>query len=401
MLPLDDLLVFDLSRVLSGPYCSMYLADFGARVVKLEKPGEGDDTRAFGPPFLGGESTYFLSINRNKESLGVDLKTDDGRALARRIAARADVLLENFRPGALDRLGLGYPDLRRDNPRLIYASISGFGHTGDPAWSSRPGYDLVVQGLGGLASLNGDPAGPPLKCGVSIADMVAGLYALTGILLALRARERTGRGQHVDVSMLDGQISLLTYHAGAHLNAGAQPTRMGNRHPSIVPYETYRAADGWLNVGVGNDALYRAFAARVLERPDLATDERFTTNARRVKNRDALNAVLEPLLAARPLAHWLPLLEAAGIPCGPIHTVAEALAHPQVAARGMVVPVEHPTAGPVRVTGVPVRLSETPGAVRTPPPRLGEHTRSLLAELCGLDGAALDELQRKGVISAS
>jgi formyl-CoA transferase/CoA:oxalate CoA-transferase len=231
--------------------------------------------------------------------------------------------------------------------------------------------------------------------------MVAGLYALVGILVALHARARTGRGQHVDVSMLDGQISLLTYHAGAHLNAGAQPTRMGNRHPSIVPYETYRAADGWLNVGVGNDALYRAFATRVLGRPELAGDERFATNARRVAHREALNAILEPLLAAQPLAHWLPLLEAAGVPSGPIHTVAEALAHPQVAARGMVASLEHPTAGAVRVTGVPVRLSETPGALRTPPPRLGEHTRALLGELCGLDAAALDALAAKGVISAS
>lgn len=398
MLPLDDLLVFDLSRVLSGPYCSMHLADFGARVVKLEKPGEGDDTRGFGPPFLGGESTYFLSINRNKQSLAVDLKRPEGRAIARSIAARADVLLENFRPGALDRLGLDYESLRAANPRLIYASISGFGHTGLPEWISRPGYDLVVQGLGGLASLNGEPDRMPLKCGVSIADMVAGLYALVGVLTALHARARTGRGQHVDVSMLDGQISLLTYHAGIHFATGRTPSRMGNRHPSIAPYETYRAADGHVNIAVGNDALWRAFAVEILARPDLATDERFATNAARVGNRDALASLLEPLIAARPVGFWLTSLEAAGIPAGPIHSVAEALAHPQVLAREMVVPLEHPTAGPIRVTGVPVRLSETPGSVRTPPPRLGEHTRELLAELAGLDAAAIEKLAADGVI---
>jgi formyl-CoA transferase/CoA:oxalate CoA-transferase len=398
MLPLDDILVFDLSRVLSGPYCSMHLADFGARVVKLEKPGDGDDTRAFGPPFLGGESTYFLSVNRNKESLAVDLKRPEGRALALEIAQRADVLLENFRPGALDRLGLGYATLREANPRLIYASISGFGATGLAEHVARPGYDLVVQGLGGLASLNGEADRAPLKCGVSIADLVAGLYALVGVLVALHARARTGRGQHVDVSMLDGQISLLTYHAGIHFATGRVPSRMGNRHPSITPYETYRAADGFLNIAVGNDALWRAFCA-VLERPDLAADARFATNAARVEHRDALGALLEPLVAARPRDHWLAALDAAGIPCGPILSVADALSHPQVRARGMVVELGHDKAGPIRVTGVPVRLSDTPGAVRTPPPTLGQHTRALLTELCGLDGEALDRLAAAGVIA--
>jgi formyl-CoA transferase/CoA:oxalate CoA-transferase len=399
MLPLDDLLILDLSRILSGPFCSMYLGDLGARVLKIEHPEGGDDTRAFGPPFVGAppESTYFLSANRNKESIAIDLKNAQGRALVQRLAARADVLLENFRPGALDRLGLDHATLAAQNPRLVYTSISGFGHAGDPAWSRRPGYDVVIQGMGGLQSITGAPDGPPFKVGTSIADMVAGLYALVGTLAALHARARTGRGQHVDVSMLDGQISLLSYHAGAHLNAGARPTRKGNAHPSIAPYETFAAKDGWLNLAVGNDALWRAFAAAVgQELAALADDPRFATNAARVQNRAALLSVLTPLVAARPVEEWLALCERAGVPAGPILGVDEALRHPQVLARQMVVPVEHATAGAVRVTGVPFRLSETPGAVRSPPPRLGEHTDSALGEVLGLSADELVRLRADG-----
>jgi formyl-CoA transferase len=334
MLPLDDLVVFDLSRILSGPYCSMYLGDFGARVIKLEHPDGGDDTRGFGPPFLGGESTYFMSINRNKESVALDLKDPRGRALALAIAARADVLLENFRPGALDRLGLDYATLAARNPRLIYCSVSGFGHAGDADWVRRPGYDLAIQGMGGLASLTGASDGPPFKFGTSIADMIAGLYALVGILVALHARERTGRGQHVDVSMLDGQISLLTYHAASYFATGKVPARRGNQHPSITPYETYRASDGFVNIAVGNDGQWRAFCAAVgAPLAGRGDDPRFATNAARVERRDELAAILEPIVAARSVAEWLALCDGAGIPCGPIHSVAEALAHPQVAAR--------------------------------------------------------------------
>lgn len=396
MLPLDDLVVLDLSRILSGPYCSMYLGDFGARVIKLEHP-DGDDTRGFGPPFVGGESTYFMSINRNKESVAVDFKHARGAELLRALARRADVLLENFRPGALARLGLDYETLRALNPGLIYCSISGFGHTGDPDWTRRPGYDLVIQGMGGLASLTGASDGPPTKVGTSIADIIAGLYALVGILVAMHARTRTGRGQHVDVSMLDGQISLLSYHAGIHFATGAVPARRGNQHPSITPYETYRARDGFVNIAVGNDAQWRAFC-RAVGAPlaALADDSRFATNAARVERRAELLAMLEPLVAARSVDDWVALCDGAGIPAGPILDVAQALAHPQVRARGMVVPVAHPSAGTVRVTGVPVRLSETPGAVRTPPPRLGEHTRAVLGEVLGLDDATVDALVREG-----
>jgi crotonobetainyl-CoA:carnitine CoA-transferase CaiB-like acyl-CoA transferase len=393
MLPLDDLVVFDLSRILSGPYCSMYLGDFGARVIKLEHPDGGDDTRGFGPPFVNGESTYFMSINRNKESVAIDFKDARGRELARRLAARADILLENFRPGALERLGLDYKQLRETNPRLIYCSISGFGHSGDPDWVRRPGYDLAIQGMGGLASLTGASDGPPFKVGTSIADMIAGLYALIGILVALHARQRTGRGQHVDISMLDGQISLLTYHAGIHFATGGVPSRRGNQHPSITPYETFRACDGFVNIAVGNDGQWRAFCAAVAgPLATLGTEARFATNAARVERRAELESLLQPIVAARTVADWLTLCDGAGIPCGPIHTVAEALAHPQVLARDMVVPLCHPTAGDIRVTGVPVRLSDTPGAIRTPSPLLGEHTRAVLRDVLSVDDATIADL---------
>jgi crotonobetainyl-CoA:carnitine CoA-transferase CaiB-like acyl-CoA transferase len=398
MLPLDDLLVFDLSRVLSGPYCSMYLGDFGARVIKLEHPDGGDDTRGFGPPFIGSESTYFLSINRNKESVAIDFKHARGRAIALELASRADVLLENFRPGALEKLGLDYPSLRERNPRLIYASVSGYGHTGRPEWVKRPGYDLVIQGMGGLASLTGLPDGPPLKSGVSIADLAAGLYAMIGILVALHARQRTGRGQHVDVSMLDGQISLLTFQAGMSFY-GKPPARRGNQHPSIVPYETFAASDGHVNIGVGNDSLFRTFC-RAVGAPlaALPEDPRFATNSSRVEHRVALGAILEPLVASRPVQAWVDLCDAAGVPSGPILNVAQALAHPQVTARNMVVDLQHPTAGATKVTGVPVRLSETPGAVRTPAPRLGEHTHAVLSELLGMSVDELAKLEAEGVL---
>jgi formyl-CoA transferase/CoA:oxalate CoA-transferase len=400
MLPLDDLVVLDLSRVLAGPYCSMYLGDFGARVVKIERPEEGDDTRGYGPPFVGGESTYFMATNRNKESVAIDFKQPRGRALVERLLARADVLLENFRPGVLERLGLGPEAALSRNPRLIYVSVTGFGHAGLPEWSRRPGYDLIMQGEGGIPSTTGPTDGAPFRVGIPIADLTAGLYALIGTLLALRARDRSGRGQHVDVSLLDGQISLLTYQAGMVFATSQNPPRLGNAHPSIVPYETYQASDGFLNIACGNDSLFRALA-RLCDRPELPGDARFARNADRVRNREALAAILAPLVRARPVDEWLSLLDGAGIPCGRIASVAEALAHPQVVARGMVQTVEHPTAGKVRLTGVPVRLSETPGQVRRPPPRLGEHTRATLCELCGLGEEEIEELLRDGIVMAA
>jgi crotonobetainyl-CoA:carnitine CoA-transferase CaiB-like acyl-CoA transferase len=374
----------------------MQLADMGARVIKIEGK-EGDDTRGFGPPFVEGESTYFMSINRGKESVVLDLKHPEGKALALRLAAQADILVENFRPGVAERLGLGYSALQALNPRLVYTSISGFGQAGLPEFSQLPGYDLVLQGLSGIPSLTGLPDGPPFKSGTSIADLVTGLYALQGILLALLARQQTGRGQQVDISMLDGQLSLLTYQAAIFFATGKSPLRRGNQHPSITPYETFRAQDGYLNVAVGNDAQYQKLCELLPEEPALR-EPRFVTNAGRVASRDALAALLEPRFAARPVSSWIEALNRAGIPAGPIAKVGEALAHPQALAREMVVERQHSKAGPVKMLGVPVRLSETPGQVGEAPPTLGQHTDAVLRERLGLSEDELSRLRRVGAI---
>jgi len=400
MRPLDDILVLDLSRVLAGPYCTMQLADMGATVIKVEEPKGGDDTRAFGPPFVGGEACYYLSVNRGKRSIAIDLKSPEGIGLVHGLAARADVVVENFRPGTAERLGLGYPRLAEANPRLIYASISGFGHAGLPEYFGQPGYDVVIQGLGGGPSITGEPDGEPMKSGNSIADLLAGLLCFQGILLALLARQRTGRGQQVDISMLDGQVSLLSYHAGRFLNTGEVPRRMGNRHPTIVPYQTFRAADGYFNLAVGNDRLWVQFCKQI-DRPDLSADARFVTNRQRVENRELLIPVLADLFATRPVAEWLALFDAAGVPAGPIYTLDQTFAHPQLLARQMVVELPHPRAGTVRVTGCPVRLSETPAEVGPAPPLLGQHTREILREQLGLEEAEIQRLLLAGVVKAS
>ncbi len=356
MLPLAGVRVLDLSRVLSGPFCTMNLGDMGAEIIKVEEPGTGDDTRAFGPPFVKGVSTYFLSINRNKKSVALNLKASEGKALARRLAAKCDVVVENFRPGVADRLGLGSGELTAANPRLIYCSISGFGHAGLPEYSKLPGYDVVVQGLSGLQHLTGDPAGPPTKVGVSISDLLTGMTAFQAILLALFARERSGQGQVLDIAMLDATAQVLTFQATAHLIAGQSPARMGNRHPSIAPYETFRAADGYFNLAVGNDAQWKKLC-EVLEEPALGEDPRFAQNRSRVEHREQLVPRLEAAFLARPVADWLTRLGQAGIPAGGISDLPQALAHPQLGARGMVVETLHPVAGPVRLLGS-----------RTPPP---------------------------------
>lgn len=354
----------------------MLLSDFGAEIVKIENPDKGDDTRAYGPPFLDGESVYFLSINRGKRSLALDLKSAKGREVLTKLIRRSDVLLENFRRDFLDSLGFGYDAVAELNPNIIYASVTGYGHTGP--WADRPGYDLAVQGQSGIMSLTGDPNGPPYKTGTSLADLTAGLYTALGILLALQARQRTGRGQKVDVSLLDGQVSFLTYQAGIYFGTGKSPHRKGNQHPTIVPYETFKARDRYFNLAVGNDRLWAQFCD-LLGRPDLR--EKFPTNPVRVERHDELFPILQGIFTGKTAAEWLGLLEKAGIPCGPIYSVAEVLDHPQVKAREMVVERPHPKLGKVKMTGVPVKLSETPGEAGAAPPLLGQHTEEILREL--------------------
>ncbi len=385
--PLAGTVVIDVTRVLSGPYCTMLLADMGARVIKVEQPGKGDDTRAWGPPFVHGESAYFLSINRNKESITLDLKRREAQEVLDRLLAKADVLVENFRPGTMDRMGIGYERVSTHQPRLVYCSISGFGQTGPRR--DLPGYDAVVQAEGGLMSITGDADGPPYRLGVAISDIVAGIFASHGIVLALLARERTGRGQLVDVGMLDSTAALLTYQAGIFFATGTSPGRLGNRHPTIAPYETYTARDGDFVIAVGNDEQWRRFCSAV-GLDGLASDPRFETNRDRVTHYDELRPLLAARLLVRPRAQWLEALTAAGVPCGSVRDVGEVLGDPQLAARDMIAHLEHTTAGAIRTLGVPIKLSDTPGAVRTPPPQLGEHTDAVLRDL----GFAAQEITR-------
>ncbi|MEK7370608.1 MAG: CoA transferase [candidate division NC10 bacterium] len=392
--PLAGIRVVDLTRVLAGPFCSMALADMGAEVIKVEEPGKGDDTRGW-PPFAGGEATYFMAVNRGKKSLTLNLKAPEGQDILRRLIRRADVLLENFRPGTMERLGFGWERLRVENPRLVYCSISGFGESGPEA--SRPGYDLIVQGESGIMDLTGFPDGPPVKVGNSIADLVSGMAAAQGIALALLARERGGRGQKVEIGMLDVMASLLTYQAGLYWNAGGRPARRGNQHPSIVPYEVFQAQDAYLTLGVANNSLWERCCG-ALGRPDLAKDPRFDTEARRVQNRDALIPLLNAELGRRPAAEWLERLDRAGVPAGRIMSVAEVCESPHLKARGMTVTLAHPKAGPITVMGVPIRLWDTPGAASAPPPLLGQHTEEILTRLLRMPRARVERLRSAGAI---
>jgi crotonobetainyl-CoA:carnitine CoA-transferase CaiB-like acyl-CoA transferase len=370
---LDDILVADFSRVLAGPLCTMTLGDLGADVVKVERPGGGDDTRAWGPPFVAEGSTYYLGLNRNKRSVTLDLKDEGDAALARELCARADVVVESFRPGTIDRLGLGYDEVARGNPGVVFCSISAFGS--GKAGAALPGYDLLLQAMSGLMSVTGEPDGRPLKVGAALIDMLCGLFAATGVLAALRARDRNGRGQRVEVSLMDSALAGLLNQASAHLNAGVVPGRLGNRHPSIAPYETYAGADGEFAVAVGNDALFRRLCD-VIGRPELAGDERYATNAARLANRDALATELEAQFAGAPAGDWVARLERAGVPAGPINDIAQAFAF---AVSLQLDPVDE-TAG-VRTVRSPMRLGATPASVRRRPPRLGEHSDEIRAWL--------------------
>jgi crotonobetainyl-CoA:carnitine CoA-transferase CaiB-like acyl-CoA transferase len=388
--PLDGILVIDLSRVLAGPYCTMELADMGATVVKIEIPGSGDDTRAYGPPFLHGESTYFMSVNRNKKSLTLNLKHARGKEILRQLVQKGDVLVENFRPGTLDGLGFGYDAVHTLNPKLIYCSISGFGQTGP--YAQRPGYDLIAQAEGGVMSLTGEPDDAPVKVGLSFADITAGMNAFSGILLALLARQRSGEGQRVDVSLLDCQVALLTYQAGIYFATGKSPERLGNKHPSITPYETFEASDGHIIIACGNQGFWERFC-KLAGLDHLLMDERFTTMKKRVENRHELTPLVAAGVKTRTRRDWYTLLDREGIPCGLIKNVAEVCTDPQVLARDMVVQLNHPTAGPISVNGVPIKLSATPGEVQDPPPVLGQHTDSILADILGYTADQIAELR--------
>jgi formyl-CoA transferase/CoA:oxalate CoA-transferase len=392
--PLTGVTVIDFTRVLSGPYCTMVLSDLGARVIKIEHPVRGDDTRHWGPPFVGAESAYFLSINRNKESLTLDFKQPAGREILDRLLPTADVVVENFRPGTLDSVGLDGDALTRRFPRLICCSISGYGQTGPRR--DEPGYDAVMQAEGGLMSITGDAGGPAYRLGVAITDIVSGLFAAQGVLAALYSRERTGRGQRVDIGMLDATAALLTYQAGTYFTTGEAPARVGNRHPTIAPYESFATSDGELVVAVGNDDIWRRFCTTI-GRSDLVDDPRFRTNKERIANYAELRRLLECEMAKRTRGEWVARFTEIGVPCGSVREISEVLADPQLAAREMIATVDHPTIGAARVIGSPLKLSGTPASIRTAPPVLGQHTSRILGEL-GYDTTAIERLKADRVI---
>ena len=402
--PLHGIKVLDLSRILAGPYCTQILGDLGAEIIKIERPGRGDDTRGFAPPYLknqGGadtsESAYFLAANRNKKSVAVDISQSAGQELIRRLAAKSDVLVENFKTGTLDKYGLAYDDLMQDNPRLVYCSITGFGHTGP--YANRPGYDFLIQGMGGIMSLTGEPDGNPQRVGVSITDLTTGMHAAIAINAALYHASVTGLGQYIDIGMLDVHVSWLANAGMNYLYAG-DLGRLGNDHPNIVPYRPFKTADGEIIIVVGNDDQFRRFC-NIAGCSELADDPRFQTNARRVHNRKLLAEILDPLVAAQPSAFWLRELEDNNIGCGPINNLQQVFNNPQVIARGMVHEMHHPADGgtTAKLIASPFRMSRTPVSYRHPPPLLGEHTEQVLSELLEIDDTKIRELRELGVIN--
>jgi crotonobetainyl-CoA:carnitine CoA-transferase CaiB-like acyl-CoA transferase len=394
-MPLEDVTVLDLSHALAGPFCSTMLADFGARVIKLEPKGAGDIARAWGPPLPGGETSYFVSLHRNKQGIEIDLKHPDGTALFFKLVEKCDVVLENYRVGALARLGLGYEKARERNPGIIYCSVSGFGQDGP--YRDRAALDLILQAESGMISVTGEPGGRGVRCGVSVADLTAGMYAAYGIMLALRVKEKTGRGQAIDVSMLEGQLSLLGSMIGAYFADGETPAPMGTAYKALLPYQTFRTKTRDLALAVGSEKLWKEFCPAI-GRPDLTDDPRYRTNAQRAKNRDTLIPTLQEVLLTRSYEDWESVLLPRGIPMGAINGIGEVVKHPQVAARGTLVEMDHPRAGKVRMVGAPVRLSETPGSVRSPAPTLGEHTDAVLRDVLGLPAAEISALRSSGAI---
>ncbi|MEF9480994.1 CaiB/BaiF CoA transferase family protein [Ralstonia sp. 1B3] len=403
---LSHLRVLDLTRVLAGPWCAQNLADFGADVIKVERPGAGDDTRTWGPPWLKdeagqdtAEAAYYLAANRNKRSITVDISTPEGQDIVRKLAAHADVVLENYKVGQLKKYGLDYASLKAVKPDLVYCSITGFGQTGP--YAARAGYDFIVQGMGGFMSLTGErddlPGGGPQKAGVAISDLMTGMYATVAVLAALAHRDRTGEGQYIDMALLDVQVAMLANMNTNYLASSQAPKRWGNAHPNIVPYQTFQAANGWIIVAVGNDGQFRRFVDAG-GMPELADDPRFATNPQRVANRDVLVPILAEMVKRLSKGEWIDKLEAAGVPCGPINSLDEVFDNEQVQARGLRVDLPHPSAGTVKLVGSPVKMSATPPKAASHPPLLGEHTEAVLRDVLNLNTEQIETLRTRGVI---
>jgi len=394
--PLEGIKVLDLSHALAGPHCSTLLADFGADVYKLETPGFGDIARAWGSPLPGEESSYFTSLHRNKRGLSIDLKSEEGKALFFELAGKVDVILENFRVGALRKLGLGYEEVRKRNPGIVYCSISGFGQDGP--YTDRAAMDLIVQAESGMISITGEEGGRGVRCGISIADLTAGMYAALGIVMAMRVREKTGIGQHVDISMLEGQLSLLNVLIAGYMADGEMPEPLGTAYKALAPYQTFRTATRDLAIAVGSQKLWDIFCPAI-GRPDLTRHPDYATNMGRNQNREAMIATLQETFLTRSYEDWERILVEAGVPVGAVNKIDQVVAHPQVRARGAIIEQEHPRAGSVPMAGIPFRLSETPGAIRSPSPSHGEHSAQVLHELLGMPAARIEELMDRGIVS--
>jgi len=393
---LKDVVVIDLTRVLAGPYCTQMLGDLGAEVIKVEMPGQGDDTRHWGPPFTEvGESAYFLCTNRNKRSMTLNLKADGAVEILKALIAKGDVLVDNFKTGTLERLGLDDETLEKIRPGLIYATITGYGYTGP--YADRPGYDFMVQAMGGFMSVTGPEDGEPVRAGIAIADLATGMFAVSAILAALYGRERTGKGQRIDMSLIDSQVALMSYVASNYLVSGELPGRYGTGHPNIVPYQSFRAKDQFFAFAAGNDRQWNKFCQAV-GRQDWLNDERFATNATRVQNRKLVVSALKDLFATRTAAEWMELCEQIGIPSAPINDMAQVFADPQVQEREMVLKVPHPAGGSVPLVASPLKIPTAPVEVRYPPPLLGQHTDEILSSMLGYDPAAIQQLRQSGVI---
>lgn len=403
---LSHIRVLDLSRVLAGPWCAQNLADLGAQVIKVERPGAGDDTRHWGPPFAKDpngqdttESAYYISINRNKKSITLDISTPEGQAIVRDLVKTSDVVIENYKVGQLAKYGLDYLSLCAIKPNLIYCSITGFGQSGP--YQHRPGYDFILQGMGGFMSITGEadhlPGGGPQKAGVAIVDLFTGMYASSAILAAVIHRDRSGEGQYIDMALLDTQVAMLANISSNYLCSGVSPHRWGNAHPNVVPYQTFQTSDSWIIVAVGNDSQFRNFV-KAGNREALADDPRFATNPARIEHRAALIPLLAEMVKEKTKAQWITLLEAAGVPCGPINNLQEVFENEQVIARGIEMHVPHPTAGTMKLVASPMRLSKTPVEVRMPPPLLGQHTDEVLRDELGMSASQINELHQRGIV---